>query len=65
MKLATYQSETGPRTGAVAGDRIIDLAATLDLSGLAPASLAATMQSLLATGPDGLRTAAAAAEWHQ
>lgn len=65
MKLATYQSETGPRTGAVTGDRIIDLAAALDLSGLAPASLAATMQSLLAAGPDGLRTAAAAAEWHQ
>ena len=65
MKLATYQSETGPRVGAVAEDRIIDLAATLDLSGLAPASLAATMQSLLAAGPDGLRTAAAAVEWHQ
>lgn len=65
MKLATYLSETGPRTGAVAGDRVIDLAAALDLSGLAPASLAATMQSLLAAGPDGLQTAAAVVEWHR
>ena len=64
MKLATYQSETGPRAGAIADNRVIDLAAALDLSGLAPASLAATTQSLLAAGPEGLATAAAAVEWH-
>lgn len=64
MKLATYQSETGPRAGAVAGDRIIDLAAALDQSGQGPASLAATTQSLLAAGQEGLETAAAAVEWH-
>ena len=64
MKLATYQSETGPRAGAIADNRVIDLAAALDLSGLAPASLAATTQSLLAAGPEGLAAAAAAVKWH-
>ena len=64
MKLATYQSETGPRAGAVADNRVIDLAVALDLSGLAPASLAATTRSLLAAGPEGLAAAAAAVEWH-
>ena len=64
MKLATYQSETGPRAGAVADNHVIDLAAALDLSGLAPASLAATTRSLLAAGPEGLAAAAAAVEWH-
>ena len=64
MKLATYQSETGPRAGAIADNRVIDLAAALDLSGLAPARLAATTRSLLAAGPEGLAAAAAAVEWH-
>ena len=64
MKLATYQSETGPRAGAVVGDRIIDLAAALDQSGQGPTSLAATTQSLLAAGQEGLEAAAAAVEWH-
>ena len=64
MKLATYQSETGPRTGAVVEGLIIDLAATLDASGSGPASLAATTQSLLAAGTKGLQAAEAAVEWH-
>lgn len=64
MKLATYQSETGPRTGAVAGDRIIDLAAALDQSDQGPASWAATTQSLLVAGQEGLKAAAAAVEWY-
>ena len=64
MKLATYQSESGPRAGAVADNCVIDLATALDLSGLAPASLAATTGSLLTAGPEGLETAAAAVEWH-
>ena len=64
MKLATYLSETGPRTGAVAANRIVDLAAALEASGSGAARLAATTQSLLASGPEGLRAAAAAVEWH-
>ena len=64
MKLATYQSETGPRTGAIVGDRVIDLAAALEQGRQAPARLAATMQSLLTAGPEGLEAVAAAVEWH-
>lgn len=64
MKLATYLSKTGPRTGSVTGDRIIDLAVALDQSDQGPSSWAATTQSLLAAGQEGLKAAAAAVEWH-
>lgn len=55
MKLATYQSASGPRVAALRGRDYIDL-------NQADPSLPATMKELLALGPSGIAKAAAAAE---
>jgi 2-keto-4-pentenoate hydratase/2-oxohepta-3-ene-1,7-dioic acid hydratase in catechol pathway len=54
MRLATFQGEGGPRTGAIVGDAVVDLHA-------ADAAVPATMRELLAQGDEGLKRAAAAA----
>lgn len=53
MKLITYQSDTGPKLGAIVDDRAIDLCAVDD-------TLPATMMDLLAAGEAGMAQAATA-----
>ncbi len=63
MKLATYVNGDVPRTGAVVGNTVIDLAAALQQSGMGDPAAAATVQSLLAAGPPGLAAAQEAVTW--
>ncbi len=65
MKLATYVVGDAVRAGAVVGDTVIDLAAALQQSGRGEPDLAASVQSLLAAGPDGLAVAQEAVTWAQ
>ena len=56
MRLVTFKSERGPRLGAVAGDRIIDLAEA------SQGSLPSDMLGLIEAGPSALDSARAAVE---
>ncbi len=65
MKLATYVVGDAVRAGAVVGDTVIDLAGALQRSGRGEPDLAASVQSLLAAGPDGLAVVQEAVTWAQ
>jgi len=65
MKLATYIHDQHQRVGAVVGDRVFDLAATLQASGKGDPAPAASVIALLAAGARGLEEANAAVTWAQ
>ncbi len=65
MKLATYIHDQLQRVGAVVGDRVFDLAATLQASGKGDPAQAASVITLLAAGSRGLEEANAAVTWAQ
>ncbi|MBI3959503.1 MAG: fumarylacetoacetate hydrolase family protein [Chloroflexi bacterium] len=65
MKLATYIHDQHQRVGAIVGDRVFDLAATLQASGKGNPAQAASVIALLAAGARGLEEANAAVTWAQ